>query len=180
MGIVGAAFIMAGPAHPASAQVADSLQNTNGVAEEREACKKNLLTIYDAILAYEKEHKDLPNWLSDLVPDYLADVSVLTCPVCKRTGKIEGPPLTDPKIATSYLFEFCPVPLGSNAPKAPKKTRRDWKRMQMDLLGPVVPIVRCRHHNPVLNLSRGGQLYDSGTRWEALFTNRVTRAQLST
>ena len=179
MGIVGAAFIVAGPAQPASAQVTDALQTTNSVTEEREACKKNLLIIYEAIQAYEKDHKDLPNWLSDLVPDYLPDVSVLTCPVCKRTGKIEAPPLTDPKIATSYLFEFCPVPLGNSAPKAPKKTRRDWKRMQMDLLGPVVPIVRCRHHNPVLNLSRGGQLYDSGTLWEALFTNRVSRAQLS-
>jgi hypothetical protein len=180
MGIVGVAFVTAVLAQLVSAQAPDPPQTTNSVAaEEREACKKNLLTIYDAIQSYEKQHKDLPNWLSDLVPDFLSDASVLTCPVCRRTGKIEGPPLADPKIATSYLFEFCPVPLGTSAPQAPHKTRRDWKRMQMELLGPVVPIVRCRHHNPVLNLSREGKIYESGTLWEALFTNRVSRAQLS-
>jgi hypothetical protein len=39
-------------------------------AEEKEACTRNLKVIYDAIQAYQFDHKDLPNWLSDLVPDY--------------------------------------------------------------------------------------------------------------
>ena len=32
---------------------------------------KNLKVIYDAIQAFEADHHDLPNWLSDLVPQYL-------------------------------------------------------------------------------------------------------------
>jgi hypothetical protein len=178
MGIVGAAFLITGPGIPAFGQEAAATQTTNTVSDE-EICRTNLLKIYEAIQAYEKDHKDLPNWLSDLVPDYLSDVNLLTCPVCKRTGKIESPPLADPKIAASYLFEFCPVPLGTMAPQAPTKTRRDWKRRQMELLGPVVPLVRCRHHRPVLNLGRDGKIYESGTLWETLFTNRVSRAELS-
>src|SRR5882757_2941687 len=52
-------------------------------ANEKEECTKNLKLIYDSIEAYRKDHKDLPNWLSDLVPDYLADANVLICPVCR-------------------------------------------------------------------------------------------------
>src|SRR5437763_17178935 len=50
-------------------------------AQEKEDCTKNLKLIYDAIQAYQKDHKELPNWLSELVPDYLSDANVLICPV---------------------------------------------------------------------------------------------------
>src|SRR6516225_5664672 len=116
------------------------------VATEKEICTKNLKLIFDGIEAYQKDHKDLPNWLSDLVPDYLPDANVLVCPVCRRTGQIEKPPLADPNIASSYLFEFCPAELGNGAPANPKATRREWKQRQMSVVGPIVPIVRCRHH----------------------------------
>src|SRR5579863_3332923 len=85
-------------------------------AEEREGCTRNLKVIYDAIQAFQYDHKDLPNWLSDLVPDYLSDPNVLICPVCRRTGKTEAPPLADPKVACSYVFEFSPVPVGAASP----------------------------------------------------------------
>src|SRR4051812_34721580 len=52
-------------------------QVSNDVAaREKEECTKNLKLIYDATQAYQQEHKDLPNWLSDLVPDYLQDANV--------------------------------------------------------------------------------------------------------
>src|SRR5262245_25483306 len=57
---------------------------TDLAANEKEDCTKNLKVIYDGIEAYRKDHKDLPNWLSDLVPDYLPDANVLVCPVCRR------------------------------------------------------------------------------------------------
>ncbi len=145
-------------------------------AIERDACIMNLHRIYQAIEAYELDHKDLPNWLSDLVPQYLPDANVLVCPVCRRTGKTEAAPLADPKIPSSYLFEFCPVPLG---PAAPNRTRRDWKRRQMGLVGASVPIVRCRHHSPVLNLAFDGKVYESPSMWEMALTNRVNIAELT-
>jgi len=144
-------------------------------AQEREACIKNLKQIYAAIQAYELDHKDLPNWLSDLVPQYLADANVLVCPVCRRTGRIESAPLADPNISTSYLFEFCPMPLGDPG----GHTRRDWKRRQMGLVGSAVPIVRCRHHNPVLNLAFDGTVYESPPMWEHGLTNRINAADLT-
>jgi hypothetical protein len=148
-------------------------------AEERDGCIKNLRVIYEAIQAYQNDHKDIPNWLSDLVPQYLPDSNVLTCPVCRRTGQIEGPPLADPKISSSYLFEFCPVQLGSSAPNAPTHTRREWKRRQMGLVGSIVPIVRCRHHNPAINLSFDGKIFESPATWELSVTNRVPASELT-
>ena len=147
--------------------------------DEKEACTKNLKVIYQAIQAYQAEHKDLPNWLSDLVPQYLPDANVLICPLCRRTGQTEGPPLADPKIPSSYLFEFCPLPLGDEAPNAPTRTRRDWKRRQMGLVGAVVPVVRCRHHQPALNLAFDGTVYESPGMWELAFTNRISAESLT-
>lgn len=147
--------------------------------QEKEACIKNLKTIYTAVQAYQLKHKDLPNWLSDLVPDYLPDNNVLICPVCRRTGRIEDPPLADPNITSSYLFEFCPLSIGNMVPGAAHRTRRDWKRRQMGVVGSAVPIIRCRHHSPALNVSFDGNVYESPGQWELAFTNRVNLADLS-
>jgi len=175
----GAAFV-AGLALAAWAQPgAPPPESPQQGAQEKEVCIQNLKTIYQAIQAYQRDHKDLPNWLSDLVPQYLSDVSVLVCPVARRTGKTEEPPLADPRISSSYLFEFCPVPLGTAAPNAPGRTRREWKRRQMGLIGSAVPLVRCRLHNPMLNVAFDGQIFESPAMWEWLFTNRVNAAELT-
>lgn len=152
---------------------------TSRAAAEKQECIRHLKAIYAAIQAYQADHHDLPNWLSDLVPRYLDDVNMLLCPVCRRTGRTESPPLADPKLPSSYLFEFCPVPLGSAATNAPTRTRREWKRRQMSLLGSDVPLVRCRHHKPMLNLAFDGRIYESASVWELLFTNRVNVAELT-
>lgn len=169
----------AGPALVASAQTNPAAGTPNRAAEEKAACIKNLKAIYEAIQAYQADHRDLPNWLSDLVPQYLPDANVLICPVCRRTGQTEAPPLADPKLPSSYLYEFCPVPLGAAAPNAPTRTRREWKRRQMGLVGSIVPLVRCRHHDRVLNLAFDGSIYESPASWETLLANRVKLADLS-
>jgi hypothetical protein len=167
------------PTSPPPALNPPAAKALNPAAEEKRACTRNLKTIYDAIQAYQLDHHDLPNWLSDLVPQYLPDPNVLICPVCRRTGESEAPPLADPKLPSSYLYEFCPLPLGPAATNAPNRTRREWKRRQMGLVGAQVPIVRCRHHQPVLNLSFDGKVYESPPMWETLLTNRVSLADLS-
>ena len=169
----------AGLAVGASAQTIPAGGDPATAAEDKEACMKNLKVIYEAIQTFQAEQHDLPNWLSDLVPQYLADMNVLMCPVCRRTGQTESPPLADPKLPCSYLFEFCPVPLGGLATNAPNRTRREWKRRQMGLVGSQVPVVRCRHHRPVLNVAFDGRIYESPTSWEAIFTNRVSAGELS-
>lgn len=159
-------------------QTSDAEQAKLDEAEKQE-CINHLKLIYDAVQAYQVDHKDLPYWLSDLVPQYLTDANVLICPVAKRTGKSEVPGLADPKMPCSYLFEFCPAPLGRALSNNPTITRREWKRRQMGLVGSVVPIVRCRLHKETLNLAFDGKIYESPTSWEVLLTNRINPAELS-
>ncbi len=143
--------------------------------DECAACKKNLEKINAAIAAYRKDHNnDVPNWLSDLVPKYLADTNALVCPVCTRTGRRSPYGVLDPKVYTSYVYEFTPTALPAVVQRAfqgPKMTMRQWKRQQMELVGGEVPLVRCLLHDPVLNLSVGGKVYESKVYWELNFTN---------
>jgi hypothetical protein len=150
--------------------------NSKRDAEEKDDCIRNLKLIYAAIQAYKVDHKDLPNWLSDLVPQYLADTSVLICPVCKRTGDTETSPLADPKIPSSYVYQFSPVPVGKSNPDW---TWREWKRRQMGLVGSSVPLICCQHHGTVLNLAFDGRIYESNGPWESLLTNQVNGASLT-
>jgi hypothetical protein len=41
----------------------------------------------------------------------------------------------------------------------------------MKLVGSEVPVVRCLQHEPALNLSMGGKVYESPVYWELNFTN---------
>ena len=146
------------------------------------ACKRNLEKIKEAIEAYRKDNKDIPNWLSDLVPKYLADTNVLICPVTVQTGRLSPFGVLDPKVRSSYLYEFTPTLIPDvvkGAWPGPKRTMRDWKRQQMGVLGSEVPIVRCLLHEPALNLSFGGTVYESEVLWEDNFKDVADRAALS-
>jgi len=176
---VGAAAILSASVSQAVARAEARQVTPELAAQEKEGCIQNLKAIYAAIEAYRKDHKDVPNWFSDLVPDYLPDVNALTCPVCRRTGQTDIAQLSDPRIASSYLYEFCPLPLGNTAPANPKATRREWKRRQMGVVGSIVPLVRCRHHQPILNLAFDGHVYESPLSWEGMLTNMVDPESLT-
>ncbi len=136
-----------------------------------DGCKQNLEKIAAAIVAYRKDHKDIPNWLSDLVPQYLP-AEALICPVTKKTERLSPYGALDPKLRCSYLYEFPPTPITDvikGAFPGPMMTTRRWKRQQMGVVGSEVPITRCLLHNPVLNLSFGGRIYESPMLWEDNF-----------
>jgi hypothetical protein len=146
-------------------------------AQDKDECVRNLRRVYEAIQAYRLDHKDLPKWLSDLVPDYVASAEALKCPITRRTGKTVDSWLTDPRIPGIYLFEFSDAELGK-AEDGAKIRMRDWRRRQMGLIGAGVPMLRCRLHTPVLNLSFGGKIYESQDTWELLFADVVNTLDL--
>jgi hypothetical protein len=148
-------------------------------AEEKTRCMQNLKRIDEAIRAYRAEKKVLPPWLSELVPRFLEDANVLICPVTLRTGKLQNFGLVDPKLATSYIYEFCNAPVPQSIGGDGQIVMRQWKQKQMGLVGDIVPIVRCHLHNPLLNLSFGGKIFESPAAWEDLVTNQVNAAELS-
>src|SRR5437867_4236783 len=67
---------------------------------EREIDRQHLREIYKAIQAYRKKHGELPNWLSDLYPEFLSDPNVLISPVETRTGQSQLFGHEDPKMRT--------------------------------------------------------------------------------
>jgi thiol-disulfide isomerase/thioredoxin len=140
---------------------------------DRQACIRQLEKIHEAIQAYRRDHKDLPDWLSELVPNYLADENQLVCPITRKTGRTHTfEHLKDPKMLRAYLYEFSPLPMG-NVWAGGDIRMRDFKRRQMGLVGGEVPIARCHLHDRVLNLAFSGKIYDSGMNWEQNFTDYV-------
>ena len=123
-----------------------------------EVCTQNLLVISGAIQAYQKEHGDLPDWLSDLHPKYLPEANILICPADTAGGKAGYPLNVDPKMPVSYGYEFHPE-------------YRMYKSRQRLIYGDDMPLVRCRHHTnddfQSLNLSFSSKIYESTNVWES-------------
>ena len=44
---------------------------------------------------------------------------------------------------------------------------KDWKNRQRKIYGDAVPMIRCTHHDRVLNISYGGELFESSVTWES-------------
>ena len=122
-----------------------------------EICTQNLIAIGKAIQAYQKEHDDFPEWLSDLHPKYLADANILICPEDKAGGKAIASTNVDPKMPVSYGYQFHPK-------------YRKGKSHQRLVYGDAMPLVRCRHHangdSNCLNLSFSYKIYRSPKVWE--------------
>ena len=129
--------IGAGPQDSETFAVAQSPNENRVLTQEQqkniETCTQNLLAIGGAIQAYQKEHGDLPEWLSDLHPKYLPDPNILICPADTSGGKAGYPLNVDPKMSVSYGYEFHPE-------------YRTYKTRQRLVYGDDMPLVRCRHH----------------------------------
>jgi beta-lactamase regulating signal transducer with metallopeptidase domain len=138
------------------------------LAQESEIDRQHLQRIYKAIQAYYKDRRDLPNWLSDLVPQYLPDAAVLISPVETRTGKSVLFGREDPKIHTSYIYEFNAGPAAEqfNRGRSVPLTCKEWKLMQLPKFGLVTPLLRCHLDKPVLNVAYCGVIYETGLLWE--------------
>ena len=122
----------------------DESANVEQTDRNVETCKQQLLAIGKAIQAYQKEHGDFPEWLSELHPKYLPDENILLCPADEYGGKTYFLINKDPKMSMSYDYQFHPQ-------------YRAEKTEERLMYGDVLPLVRCRHHkNQVfecLNLS---------------------------
>ena len=132
------------------------------IPEQMLPCVVNLRRIYAAIKEYEKEKGKLPDWLSDLVPEYLTK-EMLLCPHNPVHNNRNHP---DPNMSCSYNYQFSVARLGNFK----GMTSRDRKMAQMRLFGDVVPLVRCRMHGQMwLALTVNGRVYLSPIMWERLF-----------
>lgn len=146
--------------------IADKVDNAKA-ERDKTVCMDHLRKIGEAIKAYRADHNnEMPDWLSDLYPKYLRDKNLLLCPVDKKGIPIYWEQYKDPKMPCSYLYEFNPykytysATFDANPPK--EMTWKEGKTREMKYFGEMVPIIRCRYHEKVLNLSYDGRIYFSG------------------
>jgi serine/threonine protein kinase/WD40 repeat protein len=142
------------------------------VLAEKNQCFTNLLRIHAALMSYQKDHQQMPDWLSDLVPKYVPDTNLLFCPVQAETGISSiWLPTEDPKVTSSYSYEFSAQPVSFSDPyglAVSGETMKNWKTRQLGRYGPVVPVLRCSLHGTVLNVTYGGDLWESPQLWESV------------
>ncbi|MBI4658638.1 MAG: hypothetical protein HY735_07285, partial [Verrucomicrobia bacterium] len=147
---------------------------------DKAVCEQHLKQIYVAIQAYRREHKKLPDWLSNLVPKHLADTNTFLCPISLRRNVYLTYGITDPDLKTSYIYEFCVQQMPQVIWGGSPLRMQDWKRLQMATVGGKVPMVRCNHHGATaLNMSFDGAYYESPITWERLFAEVVNPSDLS-
>ena len=111
----------------------DRTTKAEQIDENIEICKGHLIEIGKAIQAYQKEHGDFPQWLSDLYPQYLPKANLLICPADGLGGRTVFASNRDPKMPVSYGYQFHPA-------------YRVAKTEERLMYGDVLPLVRCRHH----------------------------------
>ncbi|MBD3267034.1 redoxin domain-containing protein [bacterium] len=154
-------------------KVVDTSNKHFGTNEQREAvepCKENLREIGFAITRYQNDHNgELPQWLSDLYPKYIKDKRTFLCPENPNQSNFGG--IVDPKIKTSYVYQFCPLEYKGIPDTYEAKTYREWKKQQLKEYGDKVPLVRCFHHaktakSSSLNLTYGGEICFYQGHWE--------------
>ncbi len=142
-------------------------QEKLSLSPDMQGCAENLKKIYAAIKQYEKDKRELPDWLSDLVPDYLSSEMLL----CPNDAGHKSPYSPDPKLPCSYGWEFSAEPIPPGWDPTGRTLYRDWKGEQIKVFGDIVPMVRCYHHGSerVLNLSAGGEILWGPLDWEFMF-----------
>jgi hypothetical protein len=156
-----------GPEDPAPVASAEASPQDAGQPSDplKTQCQQNLRELYAGIEAYKKIHGDIPNWLSDLVPQHVSRTNVFVCPTQIDTIATY-PGLEDPRIRTSYTYDFCSREVPNTVWGGSRATMKDWKNRQRKLYGDAVPMIRCTHHDRVLNISYGGELFESSVSWE--------------
>lgn len=125
----------------------------------RKQDEEQMLKIRAAIFEYVKAKGDLPSRLLDLVPDQLENRKLLVSPAEKPdkvADKLENVESVEP----SYSYQF------------DDEVDLDWKPLrpvrlkQMDRYGTLVPILRCPLYGKTLNLTYGGEFFESDADWE--------------
>lgn len=132
------------------------------LAAHREIDKAHLRAIHAGLFAYKAKHGHFPEYLSQLVPDYIS-ADILTTPRANDpTARhfLDGDH-PDPHGKPAYGFEF------SNLEFRDGRTFAEIKEVQRSEWGDVVPLLRAfGYDGKVLNMAYSGDFYETQLNWE--------------
>ena len=148
--------------HEVASPTEKQTENPEGI----EKCRENLRRIQLALEKYRDETNRDPQWLSELVPEYL-DKKDLLCPADATYGKpgVLTDGAADPTLLCSYLYQFRPE-------------QKAGQKFLLEIEGDMLPIVRCQHH--LLNLSVSGKIYRPGPQRKIYNNSSVKSISIQT
>ena len=132
------------------------------LAAHREIDKAHMRAIHAGLFAYKAKHGHFPEYLSQLIPEYIS-ADILTTP---RAGDATARQFLDgdhpdPKAKPAYGFEF------SNLEFRDGRTFAEIKEVQRAEWGDVVPLLRAfGYDGQVLNMAYSGDFYETQLNWE--------------
>lgn len=133
-----------------------------GSPEERKEAEEAIEILRKVNLAltrYRMKNNDkMPDWLSDLYPDCLADNVLLICPSNPTPLRKYGA-LGDRNVPTCFTYEFAPVTVDGI-------DNRQQKIAYLTRFGDRVPVVRCFNFNRPLCLTYGGEIFFMDDDWQ--------------
>ena len=141
-----------------------------GSIEERSKAKDTIQIFQQISLAIAHYRMDnngeMPNWLSDLYPDYLADNVDLLCP-SDPTLLRKHSHLADRNVPTSFAYEFAPLEIQGEA-------NRTIQKRNLSQYGDKIPVVRCFKFDRPLCLTYGGEIVFLDEEWETVLPKGKT------
>jgi len=132
----------------------------NAPDDTKPADIEHMKKIGAALNAYKKAKGEFPDHLSDLVPDFL-DAKTLVSPLGVEADPRAVQREYDPKLPCTYCYEF-----GTNDFLGRGISFRALKTIQLQEYGPTLPLLRCFIYKNSLNLSHGGDFFESEFNWE--------------
>ncbi len=137
-------------------------------------CQRNLKHLFCALAEYKEKYQEHPNSLSDLLPEYVSDPSMLICPtaLALRENSAGNSGFVDTSDGLStYAYELGMTEFIKH--NGTRYTIRQFKHLQRAALDDSVPIIRCfRHGNQAINMPFSGRIYRGPRYWELAFTNQ--------
>lgn len=132
------------------------------IEKQKEIDKTHMKKLRDGIFAYRAKYGHYPEYLSQLAPEFVsADTLVSPRKKNQRGDGILASDHPDPGIQEpSYGYEF------SNLEFRDGRTFAEIKEVQRSEWGDVVPLLRFFGYDKVMNLSWGGEIFETQLNWE--------------
>lgn len=123
--------------------------------------REHLTKIRTGIFAYKSKYGQYPEYLSQLVPEFVT-ADTLQSPHKKKEARDSADfDHQDPGVAQpSYGYEF------SNLEFRDGRTFAEIKEVQRSEWGDVVPLLRCFAYGGAMNMAYGGDVYETALNWE--------------
>lgn len=131
------------------------------IEEHKKIDREHLTKIRAGIFAYKTKYGNYPEYLTQLVPEFVGSETLVSPHKKADASDAADVDHQDPGLAKpSYGYEF------SNLEFRDGRTFAEIKEVQRAEWGDAIPLLRCFAYGEVINMSYGGDAYETALNWE--------------